>query len=138
MKPAILAVVVLGLAVTATGAAWPHGVAAWIMNGPYYSILTGQPNVHCCGPNDCEMWPEDDVSMEPDGYHLKSTGEVIPYDKAHYTEADQMQKSRFWRCHTYEVLPQFKKIPPQSGWSYPTHPSHHYKTRCFFGPGGAV
>lgn len=115
-----------------------HGPAAWIMNGPYYSILTDQPNTHCCGPSDCEMWPVEDVSMEADGYHLKSTGEVIPYNKSFYTEAAQVKVSMFWRCHTYEVLPQFKNMPPGAGIFGPVHPSFHYKTRCFFGPGGAT
>jgi hypothetical protein len=139
MKSTVIAGIVLTAGcLAASGVAWPHGPAAWIMNGPYYAILTGQPDVHCCGPSDCEMWPEDDVSVEPDGYHLKSTGEVIPYDKAFFTEADQVQRSRFWRCHTYEVLPQFQQMAPQTGLFGPVHPSHHYKARCFFGPAGAV
>lgn len=135
----VLLVLVAGLAiVAASAAAWPHGPAAWIMNGPYYAILTGQPDVHCCGPSDCEAWPEEDVETTPQGYRLKSTGETIPFAKAFYTEADQVQRSRFWRCHTYEVLPQFRTIAPNMGIFGPVHPSHHYRTRCFFAPGGAT
>lgn len=139
MRSSVIAgVAVAAACLMASSVASPHGPAAWIMNGPYYAILTGQPDVHCCGPSDCEMWPEEDVSIEPDGYHLKSTGEVIPFAKAFYTEANQVQTSRFWRCHTYEVLPQFRQVAPTNGLFGPVHPSHHYKTRCFFGPGGAV
>lgn len=125
----------LGLAT----AAWPHGAARWIQEGPYYRIISNEPTVHCCGPNDCEMWPEKDVEVRPDGYHLKSTGEVIPFGKTQYTEADQVQRSRYWRCHNSRLNDQARaaKRSPSWNWQPSRHDSTNYGTACFFVPGGA-
>jgi hypothetical protein len=63
-----------------------------------------------CVPFDCERWPGADVDVQPDGYHLKSTGEVIPFRKS-YTSID----TQFWRCHRNDGRKQ---------------------ARCFFAPTG--
>jgi hypothetical protein len=85
------------------------------------------------------MWPEQDVEVLPDGYHLKSTGEVIPFGKTYYTEADQVQHSRYWRCHNSRLNDQARaaKPPPNWNWQAPRHDSTRYGTACFFAPGGA-
>lgn len=107
--------------------AFAHGSAHWIQSNPNFltSLLNpDQVGIHCCGPSDCTPWPEEDVSVQPDGYHIKSTGEIIPYAKTYYTDADQVKVSRYWRCiFTSNVS---GSVEHKAG-----------QTRCFFSPGGA-
>ena len=100
----------------ACGAARAHGAAQWIQDNPNYTDMDN-PNIHCCGPSDCGPWPEEDVEVTPDGFHLKSTGETIPFKKTYLTEPDQVGHSAYWRCKR-------RTDPPQ--------------TRCLFVPGGAT
>lgn len=38
-----------------------------------------QYDASCCSGIDCQQAPKADVTERPDGYHLASSGEVIPY-----------------------------------------------------------
>jgi hypothetical protein len=96
-------------AIALPASALAHGEASWIMANPHFTDMDN-PTVHCCGPSDCERWPDSDVDVQPDGYHIKSTGETIPFRKA-YTSID----AQFWRCHRNDM----RKL-----------------TRCFFAPTG--
>lgn len=78
-------------------AAWAHDMAGesdWVRDKGLVDPLSG---AHCCGPNDCSPMPDDSVAETKDGYLLKDTGEVIPYNKAIPKSPD----GRFWRCRMY-------------------------------------
>lgn len=62
---ATMALGILGLTVLE---AWPHKApTGWAFDS------------RCCGNGDCYPVQTDAISERPDGYHIQSTGEVIPY-----------------------------------------------------------
>ena len=75
----------------AAGSAAAHGPAAWIQNGQYRN-LSGTRE-HCCGPNDCAMYPSRDVQVRPDGYMVRPAGVLVPTDQAQFSEDD-----KYWLC----------------------------------------
>ena len=75
-----------------TGPALAHD--HWINHGHYTSPKTGEL---CCGDQDCELVPEENVKITPQGYRL-TTGEVVPY-----AETLKSEDGHFWRCHRFDA-----------------------------------
>lgn len=92
---------VMGLALGSRAGAHEH----WINYGGY--VDPTNPQVHCCGKNDCPVVPDSDVEASPAGWRIKSTGEVVPFSQT-YTSED----GKFYRCHRFDG-----------------------SRRCFFAPG---
>jgi hypothetical protein len=74
------------------GSALAHD--SWINHGRYTSPKTGEL---CCGDQDCQLVPTEDVKITAQGYALTS-GEVIPY-----AEALRSEDGHFWRCHRFDA-----------------------------------
>ena len=49
--------------------------------------------VECCGGRDCTPLPATQVRIEPSGYHILITDEVVPFSQAKWS-----QDGRFHRC----------------------------------------
>ena len=66
-----------------------HGPGSWINNERLIDPVTGE---WCCNTNDCREEP-DNVEAVPDGYRIRSTGEVIARDRVIWRSP-----GGWWRC----------------------------------------
>jgi hypothetical protein len=74
------------IAVLATGKAWGHQApTGWTFDS------------RCCGNGDCYPVQTDAITERPDGYHIQSTGEVIPYQS---TKVLPSPDGHSYRCST--------------------------------------
>ncbi|WP_162914945.1 hypothetical protein [Desertibaculum subflavum] len=77
----------------ATGRAFAHGDAAWIMEEPRYVTGAGS---HCCGPTDCERVPDGEVvEVRPGEWLVRSTHQVFRQDQKGVYPSKQ---GSFWWC----------------------------------------
>jgi hypothetical protein len=99
-----------------------YGHDHWISRGVYRDPVH---KWHCCGEDDCKPLREDEVQYRKDGYLIKATGELVPFNRVIPSEPDSDQQARFWVCrwgHS-ETLDSGSVVE---------------MLRCFFAPVGGV
>ena len=87
MKLATAALVAVFLCMPAL--AHDHGAGSWINNERLIDPVTRE---WCCNTNDCREEP-DNVEARPDGYRIRSTGEVVARERVIWRSP-----GGWWRC----------------------------------------
>ncbi|HJQ57704.1 MAG TPA: hypothetical protein VJ890_12395 [Vineibacter sp.] len=104
LAPAAVAILAAITALGLAPGAFAHDEHDWIRKGGYRSPLT---NEWCCGKEDCVPIPASQVDPTPAGWHIESTGEVVPY-----VDTLPSEDGRFWRCHQPNGVRRCFFVPP--------------------------
>lgn len=71
-----------------------HGDAEWIMRDPGYTDRSG---IHCCGPSDCSVVPDGEISETQETISHKGDA-ISKRERGSYWSID----NRYWVCRRFD------------------------------------
>lgn len=96
IAPVLAGFLVTVLLATCLLAGGARGHEFWISRDNLHDPVSGE---HCCNEHDCFDYAPEDVRLEPGGYRLRTSGELIPHERV-LPNRDPNPASIYFRCAT--------------------------------------